>query len=57
MRHHGFLMGGLPEFNLGGAVANLQPTPSPHHTTQLKTPSKVRTVFPETWLWTNKSTG
>ncbi|CAC5382288.1 CD109 [Mytilus coruscus] len=54
-------MGGLPEFNLvnglGGAVAHLQPTPSPHHTTQLKTPSKVRTVFPETWLWTNKSIG
>lgn len=63
MRHHGFLMGGFPELgmvnSLAGSGAHLQPniphTPQPSN--ELKTPTKVRNVFPETWLWTNESVG
>jgi hypothetical protein len=45
--------------SLAGSGAHLQPniphTPQPSN--ELKTPTKVRNVFPETWLWTNESVG
>lgn len=51
----------------GGAMAPMAPmpamamtngmAPNPAPSSQLKEVGRVRTVFPETWLWTNASIG
>ena len=60
--HGGFLGGGGfgPVDALAGAVAGgLHPVAVPQttQTQQLKDVSRVRSVFPETWLWTNATIG
>lgn len=51
----------------GGAIAPMAPmpamamtngmAPNPAPSSQLKEVGRVRSVFPETWLWTNASIG
>ncbi|XP_052721975.1 CD109 antigen-like isoform X2 [Crassostrea angulata] len=56
-----------PEMAFGGAIAPMAPmpamamtngmAPNPAPSSQLKEVGRVRSVFPETWLWTNASIG
>ena len=56
MRHPDFaLAGGMPPMAGTGTATGTggsQPNPSP-----LKSVDRVRSVFPETWLWSNASIG
>ena len=50
-----------PQMGFGGGLM-MQPTPSsnlngPDRGSNLKEVTKIRKSFPETWLWTNKTTG
>ncbi|XP_052253498.1 CD109 antigen-like isoform X15 [Dreissena polymorpha] len=49
--YHGFIMG-LPEVNSVGTATAGSSSPVP-----LQIPDRIRNVFPETWLWSNSSTG
>ena len=56
MRHPDFaLAGGMPPMAGSGTATGIggsQPNPSP-----LKSVDRVRSVFPETWLWSNATIG
>ena len=52
-----------PQFAFGGGMM-MPSTPSPNFNgpdrgsnSKLKEVTKIRKSFPETWLWTNKTTG
>ncbi|WAQ99618.1 CD109-like protein, partial [Mya arenaria] len=56
--HGGFLGGGggfrpVPASSVGAGTA----TGTSSHATAMKEPERIRNVFPETWLWSNSSTG
>lgn len=63
--HHGFLGGGFSGFSAVNSVAGSAlnggivqpPSTNQVQTPDLKEPTKVRNVFPETWLWTNTTIG
>lgn len=62
--HGGFLMGGIGGFQAVNSVAHLAgsgvvqpPSTNQVQPPNLKEPAKVRSVFPETWLWTNSTIG
>ena len=66
-QHHGFFFGHGPiainaAHSVGGLSGAVLPQPIPTsvpQTTQqsLEEPERVRTVFPETWLWSNSVVG
>lgn len=51
-------MGGLPlPMFVTTTVPSFTTTTSSNNNNNLKEPGRIRNVFPETWLWTNASTG
>lgn len=55
--HHGFLMGGFPVF-FTSTFPSMPPMPTTAVSNEkTKEPGRIRHNFPETWLWTNASTG
>ena len=55
--HHGFLMGGFPDVFIP-TTASMPPMPTTAVSNEkTKEPGRIRHNFPETWLWTNASTG
>ncbi|XP_071088372.1 CD109 antigen-like isoform X6 [Haliotis cracherodii] len=55
--HGGFLMGGISHFNPNLATAHVATGTVTNTKPNLQEVERVRNVFPETWLWTNTSSG
>lgn len=52
-----FAMAGMMAPGMGGGIGGGFPQPAPVNSGSLATVDRVRNVFPETWLWTNTTSG